>query len=130
MPFLTDHLWRLLTAPCSDAPGSVHLAGWPESADPDSELLAEIDELRRVVELGRQARSSSGVKLRQPLRALVVEGAARAATHADEIADELRVRDVAFGEVDASELRVKPNLPLLGPKLGGARGGPVGARGR
>ena len=75
MPFLTDHLWRLLTAPCSDAPESVHLAGWPESADPDSELLAEIDELRRVVELGRQARSSSGVKLRQPLRALVVEGA-------------------------------------------------------
>ena len=118
MPFLTDHLWRVLTAPCSDAPESVHLAGWPEPADPDSELLAEIDELRRVVELGRQARSSSGVKLRQPLRALVVEGAARAATHADEIADELRVREVAFGEVDASELRVKPNLPLLGPKLG------------
>ncbi len=74
MPFLTDHLWRLLTAPCSDAPESVHLAGWPEPADPDSELLAEIDELRRVVELGRQARSSSGVKLRQPLRALVVGG--------------------------------------------------------
>ena len=118
MPFLTDHLWRLLTAPCSDAPESVHLAGWPESSDPDSELLEEIDELRRVVELGRQARSSSGVKLRQPLRALVVEGAARAAPHADEIADELRVREVAFGEVDASELRVKPNLPLLGPKLG------------
>jgi isoleucyl-tRNA synthetase len=25
---------------------------------------------------------------------------------------------VEFGEVDASELRVKPNLPVLGPKLG------------
>ena len=38
--------------------------------------------------------------------------------HADEIADELRVREVSFGHVEASELRVKPNLPLLGPKLG------------
>jgi isoleucyl-tRNA synthetase len=118
MPFLTDHLWRVLTAPCEAAPSSVHLAGWPEPAAPDADLLAEIGELRRVVELGRQARSTSGVKLRQPLRSLVVEGAPLAASHAAEIADELRVRDVTFGSVEASELRIKPNLPLLGPKLG------------
>jgi isoleucyl-tRNA synthetase len=118
MPFLTDHLWRVLTAPCDDAPTSVHLAGWPVVAERDVALLDEISELRRVVELGRQARSISGVKLRQPLRALVVEGAPLAAGHAEEIADELRVRDVSFGSVDASELRVKPNLPVLGPKLG------------
>jgi isoleucyl-tRNA synthetase len=108
----------VLTAPCTDAPASVHLAGWPDTAAPDQELLAEIAELRRVVELGRQARATSGVKLRQPLRVLVVEGARRATGHADEIADELRVREVSFGHVDASELRVKPNLPVLGPKLG------------
>ena len=118
MPFLTDHLWRVLTAPCAGAPESVHLAGWPEAAAPDAELLAEIAELRRVVELGRQARATSGVKLRQPLRVLVVEGARRATGHADEIADELRVGRSSFGHVDASELRVKPNLPVLGPKLG------------
>ena len=33
------------------------------------------------------------------------------------IADELRVK-VEFGEVEATELTVRPNLPLLGPKLG------------
>ncbi len=118
MPFLTDHLWRSLTGPCTGAPESVHLSGWPEVPEPDAALLAEIGELRRVVELGRQARSSAGVKLRQPLRALVVEGAAGAESHADEIAEELRVGEVTFGEVAASELRVKPNLPVLGPKLG------------
>ncbi|HEU5207554.1 MAG TPA: isoleucine--tRNA ligase [Gaiellaceae bacterium] len=118
MPFLSDHLWRALTAPCEEAPDSVHLAGWPDVVEPDAALLAEIGELRRVVELGRQARATSGVKLRQPLRALVVEGAQLAESHADEVADELRVLEVAFGQVDASELRVKPNLPVLGPKLG------------
>jgi isoleucyl-tRNA synthetase len=118
MPFLTDHLWRVLTAPCEQAPSSVHLAGWPEVADVDQALLEEIAELRHVVELGRQARATSGLKLRQPLRALVVEGAPLAEGHAEEIADELRVREVSFGHVEASELRVKPNLPVLGPKLG------------
>ncbi len=118
MPFLTDHLWRRLTAPCEGAPVSIHLAGWPEIAAPDEALLAEVGDVRRVVELGRQARSQAGVKLRQPLRALVVEGARLAQGHADEIADELRVKDVSFGVVEASELRVKPNLPVLGPKLG------------
>src|SRR5207247_9258210 len=38
--------------------------------------------------------------------------------HAGGSADGLRVNEVDFGEVEASELRVKANLPLLGPKLG------------
>ena len=118
MPFLTDHLWRNLV---QDGPESVHLAPWPEPVEPDRALLAEIGEVRRVVELGRQARSTSQLKLRQPLRRLVVAGASPVAHgHADEIADELRVKEVEFGEVEASELRVKPNLPVLGPKLGAA----------
>jgi isoleucyl-tRNA synthetase len=74
--------------------------------------------VRRVVELGRQARAQSGMKLRQPLRRLVVQGAESAKAQAEEIADELSVKEVEFGPVEATELRVKPNLPLLGPKLG------------
>jgi isoleucyl-tRNA synthetase len=114
LPFVTDHLWRVLVL---DGPESVHLAGWPEVAEPDRALLDEIAEVRRVVELGRQARSSSGIKLRQPLRRLVVEGASLDG-HTEEVADELRVKDVELGPVEAVELRVKPNLPVLGPKLG------------
>ena len=108
MPFLTDWLWRNLVR---DGPSSVFLAGWPELPDPDRALLEEIDQVRRVVELGRQARAASGLKLRQPLRRLVVAGAEAARSHAAEIADELRVKNVEFGDVAASELRVKPNLP-------------------
>jgi isoleucyl-tRNA synthetase len=118
MPFLADHLWRNLV---QDGPESVHLAPWPDTGDPDRALLREIAEVRRVVELGRQARSTSQLKLRQPLRRLVVAGASPDAHgHAEEIADELRVKQVEFGDVEASSLRVKPNLPKLGPKLGAA----------
>jgi isoleucyl-tRNA synthetase len=114
-PFLAEHLWRNLVP---DGPDSIFLAGWPEAPEPDAGLLAEVAEVRAVVTLGRKARDASSLKLRQPLRRLVVQGAERARAHATEIGDELRVKDVEFGEVDASELRVKPNLRALGPKLG------------
>jgi isoleucyl-tRNA synthetase len=114
MPFLTDHLWRNLVP---DGPASVHLAPWPEVEVADRALLVEIDEVRRVVALAHQARATSNLKLRQPLRRLVVEGANGASRHAAEIADEVRAKHVEFGAVEA-ELRVKPNLPVLGPRLG------------
>jgi isoleucyl-tRNA synthetase len=114
MPFLTDHLWRNLVP---DGPDSVHLAAWPEVEAPDDSLLDEIADVRRVVTLAHQARSASGLKLRQPLRRLVVEGAAGARGHAAEIADEVRVKEVVFDRVE-SQLHVKPNLPALGPRLG------------
>ncbi len=119
MPFLPEHVWRNLVAgACDDAPESVHLAGWPEAGERDQVLLAEVAEVRRVVELGRQARAQSGLKLRQPLRRLVVQGADGASAQAAEIAEELSVKEVEFGPVEESELRVKPNLPALGPRLG------------
>ena len=118
MPFLAEHLWQALVADVAeDAPASVFLAGWPEARAPDAGLLAEVAELRAVVALGHKARSAAGLKLRQPLRRIVVEGAPLAAAHADEISEELRVKEVELGHVDA-ELRVKPHLPVLGPKLG------------
>jgi isoleucyl-tRNA synthetase len=49
---------------------------------------------------------------------MIVEGTATASGHADEIAEELRVKELEFGDVEATELVVKPNLPVLGPKLG------------
>jgi isoleucyl-tRNA synthetase len=116
MPFFAEHLWRALRA--DDAPESVFLVRWEQAGERDEQLLAEVAATRAVVDLGRQARAASGLKLRQPLRRLVVEGAPLAANHVDEIRDELRVKDVELGDVEATELRVKPNLPVLGPKLG------------
>ncbi len=119
MPFLTEHLWRNLVADaCERAPESIFLAGWPEAGEPDVALLEEVDEVRAIVGLAHRARDVAGLKLRQPLRALVVEGADLARGHADEIAEELRVKSVAFEPLAGAGVRAKPNLKLLGPKLG------------
>ncbi|HEU0057722.1 MAG TPA: DUF5915 domain-containing protein, partial [Gaiella sp.] len=118
LPFLSEHLWQVLVRePCPDAPDSVHLAGWPVPPGPDAAALVAMADARRIVDLGRAARSTSGVKLRQPLARLVVEGASPADDLVAIVRDELRVKDVSLGHVEA-ELVVKPNLPVLGPKLG------------
>lgn len=66
-----------------------------------------------------EARARSGLKLRQPLRRAIVEGANAASQYAVEIADEVRTKEVVFDRVDTG-LCLKPNLPLLGPRLGNA----------
>ncbi len=120
MPFLAEHLWqRLVVDACEGAPASVFLAGWPEVSAVDEGLLAEMAEVREIVELGHKVRAEEGVKLRQPLRRASVAGASPGvAAHSDTIEDELRVKELVF--VDASPVRFayKPNLRLLGPKLG------------
>ncbi len=119
MPFLADELWRNLVAgACEGAPDSVHLAGWPEPGEVDTALLAEVDELREVVELGRQARAEENVKLRQPLRRASVYGSEAARHHLDEIKEELRVKEVELLDSAPVRFSYKPNLRVLGPKLG------------
>jgi isoleucyl-tRNA synthetase len=116
MPFLADYVWGVLRT--DDAPDSVFLAGWPEEGTRDGRLLAEVAEVRRIVELGRQARAEAGMKLRQPLRRLSVAGAFHARSHEDELKEELRVKEVEFDTGPVARFTYKPNLPVLGPKLG------------
>ncbi len=56
MPFLAEHLWRVLRP--EDAPESIFLMPWPVAGERDDQLLAEVAETRRVVDLGRQARAT------------------------------------------------------------------------
>jgi isoleucyl-tRNA synthetase len=128
MPFLTEHLWRNLVAEVdADAPASVFLAGWPEQVDGlrDDKLLVEVAEARRVVELAHAARQKAGMKLRQPLRRLVVatsepDKRKLVSRQVEELAGELRVKEVAIAEnpLEVAQMRATPRLDVVGPRLG------------
>src|SRR5919106_1125305 len=128
MPFLAEHLWRNLVADeLTDAPESVFLAGWPEQADRlrDEKLLLEVAEARRVVELAHAARQKAGLKLRQPLRRLVVATSeppkrTLVSRQVEELAGELRVKEVAIAESphEVAQMRATPRLDVVGPRLG------------
>jgi isoleucyl-tRNA synthetase len=126
-PFLTDHLWQNLAGSLEEAPESVFLAGWPEPSDRfrDHGLLEEVAIGRQVAELARSARQQAGIKLRQPLRRLVVatpDSGRRAlvSRQVEDLAGELRVKEVAISEspVEVAELRATPKLDLVGPRYG------------
>ena len=68
LPFLAEHLWQNLVAGAAeDVPDSVFLAGWPELGGRRRAVLAEVAEVRRVIDLGRQARAKASIRLRQPV---------------------------------------------------------------
>ncbi|HEX9033842.1 MAG TPA: class I tRNA ligase family protein, partial [Streptosporangiaceae bacterium] len=119
LPFLAEHLWQsLVVSVCPDAPESVFLAGWPQAREIDDRVVSGVAAVRQVVDLGRRARAQSRLKLRQPLRALVVEGVTGIEPYLPEIADELRVKEVRLERIETTGLRVRPNFPVVAPRLG------------
>jgi isoleucyl-tRNA synthetase len=127
-PFLAEHLWQALVArTTTGAPESIHLAGWPSPVPElaDEDLVAEMAEARRAIELGHSARHGAQLRLRQPLRRVAVfsfepSNRLALARHVEEIGGELNVKEVEF-PVDAGEVArvgAKPRLDLLGPRLG------------
>ena len=123
-PFLTDYLWPVLRS--AQAPDSVHLASWPvaDLTLIDEQLSGQMALTRRLVELGRSARASAVVRIRQPLaRALVgaVGFAELPAELADQVAEELNVRTLdPLVDVDADlvDYQVRPNFRALGRRFG------------
>ncbi len=119
-PFLADEVYTTLTGEAS-----VHLADWPAvSPGPaaDAALVAEMATARRLVALGRAARTDAKVRTRQPLgRALLLHpGASMSPDVAAEVAGELNVK--ALDDVDTLSglisWTVVPNFRTLGPRLG------------
>ena len=126
-PFTAEELWQgLVVSVDPEAPDSVHLADWPApgTARRDPELSAAMAEVRRLVGLGRQARTEAKLKVRQPLaRALIsVPDPVRTGVAGllDLVASELNVKDVGFAEGDSGLVayRLAPNFRALGPRFG------------
>jgi isoleucyl-tRNA synthetase len=123
-PFLADYLWKVLRP--ADGPQSVHLASWP-AADPSlvsAELSASMALARRLVELGRSARSAASVRTRQPLSRALVGAPGFASLPAelrDLVASELNVHALDSLEAAGGELvsyTVKPEFRALGRRFG------------
>jgi isoleucyl-tRNA synthetase len=126
IPFLTEHVWQHAIKPGdARAEDSVHLASWPApyTARADDQLRADMSITRQLVEIGRSARKTANVRVRQPLaRALVgITGGRKLPDElVAEIADELNVREVTAldqaGEV--VDVTVKPTYRALGKRFG------------
>jgi isoleucyl-tRNA synthetase len=117
-PFLADELWCALTGGAS-----VHAADWPKPGGfRDDALATQVDAVRRLVGLGRAARTDGRVKTRQPLRralllhpGIALDDASRA-----ELETELNVKvaETIEGLGGIVSWTAVPNFRTLGPRLG------------
>jgi isoleucyl-tRNA synthetase len=126
VPFITERVWQdLVVATNPDAPASVHLATWPEvdEAAIDPTLDEAMKLTRRIVELGRSARSEAKVKTRQPLGRALIPSTAFGLLDADlraEVMAELNVERLeSFASAgDLVDHSAKGNFRALGKRFG------------
>jgi isoleucyl-tRNA synthetase len=111
-PFVAEEMYQNLV--CSfypEEPESVHLAEYPvaDLSRVDEQLASDIRLAMKVASLGRAVRSMKGIKVRQPLRRVLVkarskgerEGLERVKT---QVLEELNVKDMEFMEPDIKVL--------------------------
>ena len=127
-PMSADALFQGLS-PESDDTTSVHLVDFPTPDDQlvDPLLERQMSAIMSVVSLGRAARETERLRIRQPLKTLIASGpdADALAGLLDpelgrEVKDELNVKELVVAEKSGTYCTVviKPNLPVLGKRLG------------
>ncbi len=124
-PFLAEELFQNLNSVTnSEQVESVHLTDLPESGKIDKELEKKMDVAQHVVYLARAIRAKSNLKVRQPLKKLIV-------VIEKNMKDSLsKMKDVILEEVNIKELEIleddstlvnksaKANFKTIGPKYG------------
>ena len=129
IPFMTDDIYRNLV--CTNdaaAPESVHLCDFPVAnpAFVDKQLEEDMDEVLKIVVMGRAARNTANIKNRQPIGKMFVKADHELSDFYQEIIeDELNVKAVEFTD-DVREFTsysFKPQLKTVGPKYGKQLGG-------
>ncbi len=128
LPFVSETIYQnLVRNSDGNSLESVHLCEYPVSNKDyiDKDLIKNVDALKKTVELGRSARNSSEIRIRQPLsKALFAVEDDQIAKfileNKDIVLDELNVKSIIriTEASDLIEYKIKPNLRTLGQKYG------------
>ncbi|MBH49355.1 MAG: isoleucine--tRNA ligase [Candidatus Marinimicrobia bacterium] len=128
LPFVTENIYQnLVKTSIPSAPQSVHLCDYPQSDKSliDIELMKKMDLLKKVIELGRNARNKADLKIRQPLASIVFhvpegENWKFILDNQNTVLEELNVKTIRKTDSpdELIQLQVKPNLKILGQILG------------
>ena len=124
IPFMTEDIYQnLVRSLDKEAPESIHLCDFPvaNEAHIDKDLEAKMEEVLKVVVLGRAARNTANIKNRQAIGRMFVKAeTALPEFYQEIIQDELNVKKVEFtDDVRAfTSYSFKPQLRTVGRKYG------------
>jgi len=128
IPFISEDIYKNLTASIGKGVESVHLEDYPEADQSliDEDLSFKMNAARKVVGLGRAVRNKINIKTRQPVEKVSIyfdrDGRRKDAVNHFEniILSELNAKKIEFtGNLDELvAYDIKPNLAILGKKYG------------
>ena len=124
LPFISELIYQNIVKNIdATAPESVHLCDFPKCDERviDKNLEKNMDNVLKVVFLGRLCRNSSNIKNRQPLQAVYVKKDFDIPEmYRNLILDELNIKEFRFMEDESQfvNYKVKPDRRVLGPKYG------------
>ena len=133
IPFMTEDIYQnLVRGLDANAPESIHLCDFPtyDASMVDAELEANMDEVLKLVVMGRACRNAANIKNRQPIGKMFVKSEVVLPEFYQEIVEEeLNVKTLEFtDDVRAfTSYTFKPQLKTVGPKYGKLLGGIRGA---
>jgi len=114
VPFLTEEIYQALRAAFAegDPAESVHLTDFPEpdASAVDGELESLMETAMRVAALGRTVRNDAGIKIRQPLRKIIVHDQSG---KAEALAAHEEIRELVLDELHVKELVVASDVRPL-----------------
>lgn len=129
IPFMTEDIYRNLVVSIDiTAPESVHLCDFPVADETliNKELEEHMDNVLKLVVMGRACRNVVNIKNRQPIGQMFVKAAFEIPDFYKEIvAEELNIKAITFtDDVRAfTSYSFKPQLKTVGPKYGKLLGG-------
>ncbi len=129
VPFMAEEIYQnMVRSIDKDALESIHLCDFPTAEESyiNTKLEADMDEVLKIVVMGRAARNTANIKNRQPIGNMYVKAeAVLDEFYQDIIREELNVKNITFKEdVSAfSSYTFKPQLRTVGPKYGKQLGG-------
>ena len=124
VPFMTEEIYQNMVRSIDEnAIESIHLCDFPVVHEEmiDKELEEKMDEVLKIVVMGRAARNTANIKNRQPIGKMFVKAPqALPEFYQEIIEDELNVKTVEFtDDVRAfTSYTFKPQLKTVGPKYG------------
>ncbi len=123
LPFMAEDMYQNLVRNIDRAaPESVHLCDFPKVNEEmiDSDMESKMEEVLKIVALGRAARNTANIKNRQPVGHMYVKAEFLPEFYQKIILDELNVKNMEF-VTDVREFTsytFKPQLKTVGPKYG------------
>ena len=100
-PFVADEIFKNLTAK-----ESVHLESFPESNEKliDFKISQEMVRVRKMIELGLSLRAENGIKVRQPLSELIIEGEKLNIELEKLLAEEVNIKKLSYNDSSEADL--------------------------